>query len=308
MSAHSQYTGRFAPSPSGALHFGSLVAALGSYLQARASRGRWMLRIEDIDPPREIPGAAAAILRQLDHYGLHWDGPVWYQSQRHAVYRDVLADLQRRGLSYYCHCTRARIQALGGRYDGHCRELGLPPDHAAIRLRQIRPVMSFNDKLRGEIIADPALAREDFIIRRRDGLFAYNLAVVVDDAAQGITEVVRGADLIEPTVRQLALYRQLGYKEPGYVHLPLAMTPAGAKLSKQNHAPDLPGGDPRPVLAAALRFLNQPIAQGWRDLSLGSMLDLAIEQWSLSAVPLSSSAVEPVICPPVLKNPGVSYD
>ncbi len=304
MSAQSHYTGRFAPSPSGALHFGSLVAALGSFLQARASCGVWRVRIEDIDPPREIPGAADIILRQLTHYGLQWDGAVWYQSQRHEAYLDVLADLKRRGLSYYCHCSRARIQTLGGRYDGHCSRLGLPAEHAAIRLRQTRPVMSFLDRLRGEIPADPALAREDFIIRRRDGLFAYNLAVVVDDAAQGITEVVRGADLIEPTVRQLALYRQLGYKEPEYVHLPLALTPAGTKLSKQNHAPGLPGGDPRPTLATALRFLNQPVAQGWRDLTLESMLDLAIEHWSLSAVPLSSSAIEPVIGPsPFSRNP-----
>jgi len=280
--------GRFAPSPSGALHFGSLVAALGSYLQARASRGLWRVRIEDIDPPREVPGAADTILRQLDDYGLHWDGPVWYQSQRHEAYLAVLADLKRRGLSYYCHCSRARIQALGGCYDGHCRELVLPAEHAAIRFRQCEPVMSFHDRLCGEILADPAVAREDFIIRRRDGLFAYNLAVVVDDAAQGITEVVRGADLIEPTVRQLALYRQLSYKEPKYIHLPLALTPLGTKLSKQNHAPELPGGDPRPTLLAALRFLNQPVAQGWRDLKLESMLDLAIEHWSLSAVPLSS--------------------
>ncbi|QWA10076.1 tRNA glutamyl-Q(34) synthetase GluQRS [Sodalis ligni] len=305
MSTHSLYTGRFAPSPSGALHFGSLVAALGSYLQARASRGLWRVRIEDIDPPREIPGAADTILRQLADYGLHWDGQVWYQSQRREAYLDVLAELKRRGLSYYCHCSRARIQALGGRYDGHCSELDLPAEHAAIRLRQTRPVMSFRDGLRGEIRADPALAREDFIIRRRDGLFAYNLAVVVDDAAQGITEVVRGADLIEPTVRQLALYRQLGYKEPAYIHLPLALTSSGMKLSKQNHAPVLPGGDPRPTLLAALRFLNQPVAQGWRDLTLESMLDLAIEHWSLSAVPLSSCAIEPVTGPaPFSKNAG----
>ncbi|XBS70578.1 tRNA glutamyl-Q(34) synthetase GluQRS [Acerihabitans sp. KWT182] len=306
MSALSLYTGRFAPSPSGALHFGSLVAALGSFLQARASRGLWRVRIEDIDPPREIPGAADQILRQLDFFGLHWDGPVWYQSRRSEAYLSALAELKRRGLSYYCHCSRARVQSLGGRYDGHCRGLELQAEHAAIRLRQTEPVLSFHDGLRGEIVADAALAREDFIIRRRDGLFAYNLAVVVDDAAQGITEVVRGADLIEPTVRQLALYRQLGYKEPEYIHLPLALTPAGIKLSKQNHAPMLPGGDPRPTLLAALRFLNQPVAQQeWRDSTLESMLDLAIAHWSLPVVPLSSSVVESVPgLSPFSKTPG----
>ncbi|WP_413740073.1 tRNA glutamyl-Q(34) synthetase GluQRS [Sodalis sp. RH14] len=306
MAAHSTYMGRFAPSPSGALHFGSLVAALGSFLQARASHGQWRVRIEDIDPPREVPGAADTILRQLAHYGLHWDGNVCFQSQRHAAYLDVLADLRARGLSYHCRCTRARIQELGGIYDGHCRTLGLPAQNAAIRLRQIAPVSHFHDRLRGDIYADPDLAREDFIIRRRDGLFAYNLAVVVDDAALGVTEIVRGADLIEPTVRQLALYRQLGYKEPEYIHLPLALTPMGAKLSKQNHAPPLPQGDPRPTLADALVFLNQPVAQGWRDLTLESMLDWAIMHWSLASIPISPSGT--TCAPDVLKTPGVSYD
>ena len=303
MSALNPYTGRFAPSPTGALHFGSLVAALGSFLQARASGGQWRVRIEDIDPPRDLPGAADTILRQLSHYGLHWDGEVWYQSRRHAVYQDVLAELRHRGLTYYCQCTRARIQAIGGYYDGHCRHLDLPAEHAAIRLRQTQPVYVFHDELRGEIVADPTMAREDFIIRRRDGLIAYNLAVVADDAAQGITEVVRGADLIDATVRQLALCRQLGYKEPRYIHLPLALTPDGAKLSKQNHAPELPGGDPRPTLNAALRFLNQPLAQGWQDLSLESMLDLAIENWSLSAIPLSS-AIDALYARPFSKDAG----
>ncbi len=212
MSAQSHYTGRFAPSPSGALPFRFPGGRAGQFSPGSCVLRRVAGPHRRHRPSREIPGAADIILRQLTHYGLQWDGAVWYQSQRHEAYLDVLADLKRRGLSYYCHCSRARIQTLGGRYDGHCSRLGLPAEHAAIRLRQTRPVMSFLDRLRGEIPADPALAREDFIIRRRDGLFAYNLAVVVDDAAQGITEVVRGADLIEPTVRQLALYRQLGYK------------------------------------------------------------------------------------------------
>lgn len=306
MSAHSTYMGRFAPSPSGALHFGSLIAALGSYLQARALNGQWRVRIEDIDPPREAPGAADRILRQLAHYGLHWDGDIVYQSQRAEAYLDALASLHARELSYYCHCSRARIQDIGGIYDGHCRLLRLPADNAAIRLRQNAPVLSFHDGLLGEIYADPALAAEDFIIRRRDGLFAYNLAVVVDDAALGVTEVVRGGDLIEPTVRQLALYRLLGYKEPAYIHLPLALTPSGAKLSKQNHAPPLPQGDPRPTLNAALVFLNQPVAQGWRDLTLESMLDWAIKHWSLAAIPITP--VSTTNAPPVLKTTGVGYD
>lgn len=295
MSETDHYIGRFAPSPSGDLHFGSLVAALGSYLQARAQHGCWLVRIEDIDPPREIPGAASRILSQLEHYGLYWDGEVVYQSQRHPLYLDALHQLQQRGLSYYCTCTRNRIQQLGGKYDGHCRNLGHHAEQAALRLRQSAPVFHFTDRLRGEIHADRALAEEDFIIHRRDGLFAYNLAVVVDDHDQGITEIVRGADLIEPTVRQIALYRQLGYQEPQYIHLPLVLDAAGQKLSKQNHAPALPGNDPRPILIAALQFLHQPLPENWRDLALESLLEWAIRHWSLNKIPTEAAINLPAI-------------
>ncbi|STV82343.1 glutamyl-Q-tRNA synthetase [Klebsiella michiganensis] len=229
----SHYIGRFAPSPSGELHFGSLIAALGSYLQARAQNGIWRVRIEDIDPPREVPGAAETILRQLEHFGLHWDGEVLWQSKRHEAYRERLAWLREQGLCYYCTCTRARIHAIGGLYDGHCRDLRLGAENAALRLRQTRPVLEFYDQLRGTIVADEPLAREDFIIHRRDGLFAYNLAVVVDDHFQGVSEIVRGADLIEPTVRQISLYQHFGWQAPDYIHLPLALNAQGNKLSKQ---------------------------------------------------------------------------
>lgn len=283
------YIGRFAPSPSGELHFGSLIAALGSYLQARSQQGRWLVRIEDIDPPREVPGAADTILKQLEHYGLHWDGEVLWQSQRHDAYRAALEWLQQQGLSYYCTCTRSRIQQIGGFYDGHCRTLGHGPQNAAMRLMQNNPVLSFHDGLRGQLNADVALAREDFIIHRRDGLFAYNLAVVVDDHFQGVTEIVRGADLIEPTVRQISLYQQFGWPAPGYIHLPLALNDQGAKLSKQNHAPALPQGDPRPLLVEALRFLNQQVAGDWQDLTLESLLEQAVVNWSLDKVPVNTS-------------------
>ncbi|WP_436858403.1 tRNA glutamyl-Q(34) synthetase GluQRS [Citrobacter tructae] len=285
---NSHYIGRFAPSPSGELHFGSLIAALGSYLQARAHQGIWRVRIEDIDPPREVPGAADTILRQLEHYGLFWDGDVLWQSQRHDAYREALAWLSDRGLSYYCTCTRARIQSIGGIYDGHCRELHNGSENAAVRLKQFHPVTHFHDALRGPIQADERLAREDFIIHRRDGLFAYNLAVVVDDHFQGVTEIVRGADLIEPTVRQISLYQQFGWTPPGYIHLPLALNAQGAKLSKQNHAPALPHSDPRPVLIAALRFLGQPADFAWQELSVEQLLQNAVENWALSAVPESA--------------------
>lgn len=285
----SHYIGRFAPSPSGELHFGSLIAALGSYLQARAHRGIWRVRIEDIDPPREVPGAAATILRQLEHYGLHWDGEVLWQSQRHEAYREALAWLHEQGLSYYCTCPRSRIQRLGGIYDGHCRTLCHGPENAAVRIKQQHPVMHFHDALRGDIQADPQLASEDFIIHRRDGLFAYNLAVVVDDHFQGVTEIVRGADLIEPTVRQLSLYKQFGWRAPGYVHLPLALNEQGAKLSKQNHAPALATGDPRPVLVQALRFLGQRDVVAWQEMSVEELLRFAVAHWRLTAVPTSAN-------------------
>ncbi|MDN0089004.1 tRNA glutamyl-Q(34) synthetase GluQRS [Yersinia nurmii] len=293
MSENHRYVGRFAPSPSGDLHFGSLIAALGSYLQARAQGGSWLVRIEDIDPPREIPGAAGRILTTLDHYGLHWDGQVIYQSQRHDAYRAALDWLRQQGLSYYCTCTRSRIQQIGGFYDGHCRSLHLPPDNAAIRLRQTHPVYVFQDRLLGSLHADPALAEEDFIIRRRDGLFAYNLAVVVDDAFQGVTEIVRGADLIEPTLRQIALYHQLQSPVPSYIHLPLALNHDGNKLSKQNHAPPLPDGDPRPILVAALKFLRQPVPESWQDLDLSLLLRWAVEHWSLDLLPHQGAITQP---------------
>jgi len=283
--SESHYIGRFAPSPSGELHFGSLIAALGSYLQARAQQGTWLVRIEDIDPPREVPGAAAAILRQLEHYGLHWDGEVVWQSRRHDAYRERLAWLYEQGLCYYCTCTRARIQSVDGIYDGHCRDLHLEAKNAALRLRQTQPVLRFHDTLRGAIVTDEKLAREDFIIHRRDGLFAYNLAVVVDDHFQGVNEIVRGADLIEPTVRQISLYQHFGWQAPDYIHLPLALNRDGNKLSKQNHAPALSPGDPRPEIIRALQFLNQDIVKGWQDLSIENLLKNAVANWTLSRVP-----------------------
>lgn len=286
----SRYTGRFAPSPSGELHFGSLIAALGSYLQARAKNGIWHVRIEDIDPPREVPGAADTILRQLERYGLHWDGDVLWQSQRHEAYREHLAWLHEQGLCYYCTCTRARIHAVRGIYDGHCRDLRLPAQDAALRIRQTRPVLEFYDQLRGTLIADEPLAREDFIIHRRDGLFAYNLAVVVDDRFQGVSEIVRGADLIEPTVRQISLYQHFGWQAPDYLHLPLALNAEGNKLSKQNHAPALPEGDPRPEIIRALMFLNQDVEQEWRALSIDDLLRQAVVNWKPEKIQHSQMA------------------
>ncbi|BET97994.1 tRNA glutamyl-Q(34) synthetase GluQRS [Xenorhabdus taiwanensis] len=290
-SGHSSlYIGRFAPSPSGDLHFGSLVTALGSYLQARACHGKWLMRIDDIDPPREVPGADKRILQALEHYGLYWDGEVLYQSQRHDAYRAILDQLKQQGGSYYCTCTRQRIQQLGGFYDGHCRHLPLPAHNAAIRLKQHHPIYGFYDKLQGHITVPTKMAEEDFIIYRKDSLFAYNLVVVIDDNYQGVTEIVRGADLIEPTVRQLSLYQHLNFATPDYVHLPLVLNKEGNKLSKQNHAQPIPLGDPRPLLIDALSFLNQPTIAGWQDLTTDQLLQQAIVGWNINAVPPKKSS------------------
>lgn len=280
------YVGRFAPSPSGDLHFGSLIAALGSFLQARANHGRWLVRIEDIDPPREIAGAALRILNTLENYGLHWDGDVLYQSQRHDAYQEILNNLYQQKRCYYCQCTRARVQHIGGVYDGHCRELHLPAKDAALRLHLLQPVYSFNDQHLGRLFSAHKLANEDFIIQRKDGLFAYNLAVVVDDYFQGVTEVVRGADLIGPTVRQIALYRHIGWSEPTYFHLPLVLDAEGNKLSKQNYAKPIPSNSPLPVLAKALTFLGQDLPSDWQDSTLEGLLVWSIKRWCSDRVPL----------------------
>jgi glutamyl-Q tRNA(Asp) synthetase len=283
------YIGRFAPSPSGPLHFGSLVAAVGSYLRARSQQGQWLVRIEDLDPPREQPGAASDILHTLTHFGLHWDGDIIYQSQRHERYQAVLDDLYRQGKPYHCRCSRAQIQTAGGFYTGTCRDSGHSSVNAAVRLRMDDPVFSFNDQLLGLINIEPRLAHEDFILKRRDGLFAYNLAVVVDDADCGITEVVRGADLLEPTVRQIALYQQLGWPTPDWLHLPLALQSNGLKLSKQNHAPAINQLAVIKTLSQALVFLGQKLPDDVADATPEQLLGWAVKHWQLSSIPTTAS-------------------
>lgn len=281
------YIGRFAPSPSGPLHFGSLIAALGSFLQARARQGRWLVRIEDIDPPREMAGAAPLILQTLEAHGLQWDGEVMYQSRRHGRYDEIIDQLYRAGDLYWCRCTRREIMASGGFYNGHCRTLGLTAEGSAARLRQHHPVYDFEDGLQGRIAVPAALAEEDFIVRRRDGLYAYNLAVVVDDMDCGITEIVRGADLLEPTVRQIALYQTLDAPVPAWVHLPLAVQADGNKLSKQNHAPALAQGEVRPALWQALHFLGQCPPPELMTSRVDEIVDWGIAHWQLARVPAS---------------------
>ncbi|MCY7296778.1 tRNA glutamyl-Q(34) synthetase GluQRS [Alteromonas sp. a30] len=264
-----EYRGRFAPSPSGPLHFGSLVAAVGGYLQAKVNKGKWFLRIDDIDPPRQAASAIDDILTCLQAHHLDWDGEVFYQSQQTEVYDKVLAWLNENGLSYYCQCTRKQIMAEGGTYLGHCRDRNLTPvnevigadGHSQYSLRFLNEVssLSFHDELMGDIRFPEDVSSEDFIIKRKDGLYAYHLASVVDDIQQGITEVVRGADLLFPSACQMALYRALGASVPKMLHLPVAVFSEGRKLSKQGHAKGLDNKKASLNLYLALAFLGLPV-------------------------------------------------
>lgn len=282
------YVGRFAPSPSGPLHFGSLVAALGSYFQAKANHGRWLVRIEDLDPPREMPGASSLILATLQAYHLHWDGEVMYQSQRHGRYQQQIEQWLKSGQAYYCQCTRKQIKQTGGYYTGTCRNLKLrDPDSCAVRLQMTHPIYQFDDVKHGSLAIPHALADEDFIIKRRDGLFAYNLAVVLDDIDQGVTEVVRGADLIEPTGRQISLYQMLGKPKVSYLHLPLALGENGQKLSKQNHAPAIDIENPKPALLDAMAFLGFEITKNIANASVKDIVQWGVNHWQVKQLPAS---------------------
>ncbi|MGF1762279.1 tRNA glutamyl-Q(34) synthetase GluQRS [Aliivibrio kagoshimensis] len=287
------YIGRFAPSPSGPLHFGSLVAAVGSYLQAKSNSGKWLVRMEDLDPPREVVGAADNILRTLEAFHLFWDDNVMYQSQRHHAYQHQIDTWLQQGIAYFCQCTRKTIKQSGGFYQGTCRDLALTDNHRAVRLKMNHPVESFSDLKQGTILINPPLAHEDFIIKRSDGLFAYNLAVVIDDIEQGITEVVRGADLIEPTGRQISLYHQLGFAEIRYLHLPLAVDDSNNKLSKQNHAPAIDMRDKRQTLLQVFSFLGMPVDNSLKHLDLEQILQWGVENWRISTLPNESKITLP---------------
>jgi len=261
-------TGRFAPSPTGPLHLGSLVAAVGSFFHARREGGRWLVRMEDLDAPRVVPGSADEILAALRRYGLDWDGEVVFQSQRIALYEAALATLRAKGLVYDCACSRADLQRaasapLGAEpvYPGTCRN-GLQGRPArAIRFRVSDETIAFDDMLRGRIEEHLPTGTGDFVVKRADGAFAYQLAVVVDDAAQSVTQVVRGGDLLMSTPRQIALQRALGLPTPRYAHLPLVTNPDGSKVGKRDGALPLPMLDDARVaetLAQALAILNLP--------------------------------------------------
>jgi len=259
-----EYVGRFAPSPTGPLHFGSLVAALASYLEARAAKGKWLLRMEDLDKARAQPGAADDILRALERLGLEWDAPVLVQSARLERYRAALDELTRRGLAYPCSCTRKELEdsalAIDGAriYPGTCRHgLAAGKSARALRLRTHGAPIGFADAIQGRIEQRVEQEVGDFVLLRADGIVAYQLAVVVDDMDQGVTDVVRGADLLDSSARQIHLQRLLGARTPRYAHVPVALNAAGGKLSKQAGARPLDLSDPQAELARARRFLGQ---------------------------------------------------
>ena len=286
------YTGRFAPTPSGHLHFGSLVAALASYLDARAAGGRWLLRMEDLDPPREMPGAQAAILESLERYGFEWDGEMQRQSNRHAVYEEVIECLLRAGLAYPCTCSRKQLEAHPGAYPGFCRNANRSFENAAIRLRVPNLEYRFSDRVQGEYRQHLGHDVGDFVIRRRDGLFAYQLAVVLDDAWQGVTDVVRGADLLDSTPRQLYLQELLGLPQPRYLHAPLIIQPDGHKLGKSYRSPPLQPDEATPLLLRALRALGQPTATELNDALPGEVLAWATPRWKAERIPRTLTLAE----------------
>jgi glutamyl-Q tRNA(Asp) synthetase len=286
------YRGRFAPSPTGPLHFGSLLAAVGSYLDARHRGGEWLLRMEDLDPPREMPGAADHILRTLEAYGFEWDGPVWYQGRRGEAYQAALEALRDDGQVFHCACTRRELHTLaqtgidGPLYPGTCRD-GLPPGRAprSIRLRVAPQRVGIEDRLQGQIAQQLDTQVGDFILRRADGLFSYQLAVVVDDGAQGITDVVRGSDLLDSTPRQVYLQQRLGLTTPTYLHLPVATNPAGEKLSKQTHATAIPDDVDVELLCRCLHFLGQEVPTGLDGADPAAFWDWAIRHWDTARIP-----------------------
>jgi glutamyl-Q tRNA(Asp) synthetase len=287
-----RYRGRFAPSPTGPLHFGSLIAAVGSFLDARQCGGQWLVRVEDIDPPRAVAGAADNILRTLEAFGLHWDGEVLRQSLRGEAYREALHALERLGMLYPCNCSRreladaADVLSSGLVYPGYCR-LGMRRGRKefALRLRTDDHAIEFHDRLQGHYLQCLESEVGDFVLRRADGLFAYQLAVVVDDGEQGISDVVRGADILDSTPRQIYLQRLLGLPTPSYLHLPVAVNRAGEKLSKQILAPAVNPGAAVPTLVKVLTALGQDPPRALLDSDLAALWEWAVAHWQVEKIP-----------------------
>ncbi|WP_256208670.1 tRNA glutamyl-Q(34) synthetase GluQRS [Nitrosospira briensis] len=286
------YRGRFAPSPTGPLHFGSLVAAVGSYLEARSNHGEWLVRIENLDPLREVPGASRVILKTLDALGMEWDGEVIYQNQRYNAYQTPLAILERQNLVYRCTCSRKEIADSAHRgidgavYPGTCRGRSSSEGYSgAWRLKTDNTLIEFNDAFQGPVRQHLENDSGDFVLRRADGIYAYQLAVVVDDAEQGVSHVVRGEDLLNSTPRQIYLQRLLHYPTPSYFHLPVVVNAQGEKLSKQNYAAPVNASDAVPQLTSAIRFLGQDPPAELRESDITSFWKWATKNWKPWMIP-----------------------
>lgn len=286
------YRGRFAPSPTGSLHFGSIVAAVASYLEAKSNRGEWLVRIENLDPLREVPGASKEILKTLEALEMEWDGEVIYQKQRYTAYRPALAILERQNLVYRCTCSRkevadsAHMGIDGVVYPGTCRGRSSPEGYSgAWRLRTDNTLTEFEDAFQGQVRQRLESDIGDFVLRRADGIYAYQLAVVVDDAEQGVNHVVRGEDLLNSTPRQIYLQRLLHYPTPSYLHIPVVVNAQGEKLSKQNHAAPVNASDAVPQLMRAIRFLGQNPPAELMESDVASFWKWATKNWKPRMIP-----------------------
>ena len=280
------YIGRFAPSPSGPLHFGSLVAAVASYLDARANHGIWLVRMEDLDPAREPQGAASEILHQLEDFGMHSDQPVLFQSTRLDAYQRALDELTENNLTYFCDCSRQQVKAMGSIYNGACRDRTVSSsENFAVRIKTKDQQIEFADAVQGLQLQNILQDTGDFVIKRKDGLFAYQLAVVVDDAFQKISHVVRGVDLLDSTARQIYLQQQLNLKTPEYSHIPIVVNPLGQKLSKQHFADPIDPLDRQNLLHTAIKFLGMRPPESNSKLSVDQQLQWGISHWDIQNVP-----------------------
>jgi len=288
---HNHYVGRFAPSPSGQLHFGSLVTAVASYLDAKSHNGKWLLRMEDIDEPRCIAGVDKDILTALEAHGLFWDDEVMYQSQQHARYQAVLDDLIKQQHAYFCTCTRKQIKAMGGIYNGHCRDKHITPcdnTDCAVRLKVDAQLEAFIDVIMDNVEPDTSLHHttlaEDVVLKRRDGLFSYNLVVILDDVFQQVNHVIRGCDLIDVTPLQRAVYQTLGFTSPAYGHVPVAAVAPGRKLSKQNRAAPINNNIALDNIVRVMHFLGFAFPNASEFDDVESALNHAISVWDRKKV------------------------
>lgn len=279
------YRGRFAPSPSGNLHFGSLVTALASFILARKASGQWLLRIDDIDTPRVKPKASTAIRKTLESHGLLWDEDVLFQSEHLARYQQTLEQLQAKQLCYFCDCTRKAIKARATQYDGYCRDRALSESGCAVRLKNPAKSLCLMDVRLGEVAVPDSVVNEDFVLKRRDGIFGYHLVAVMDDLYQNINHVVRGADLLLPSACQLVLYDLFEQPPPVSLHIPVAVSGPGKKLSKQNHSPSLDNTRASENVFQGLHYLGARPPTALQGAPCEEILSWAITHWEVNDLP-----------------------